>query len=459
MEKELKKTTYYVRGIHCTSCEVLIEKKLLEQKGVKAVDASVSKSRVLIEYTGEKPSAEELNQIFKKEKYVFSDKAVAENNNKIKETLIVIGTALLMILGFLYLNKLGLSGLVNVNSKSSLPTFFIFGLLAGVSTCAALVGGLVLSMSKQWQEIYSDKKSTFEKFQPNLIFNAGRIISYAFFGILLGIIGNKLQISFKIAPFLIIAVSVLMIFLALQMLGVKAFRRFQFTLPKSATRYIADESNFKGCYMPFLMGALTFFLPCGFTITSQAMALLSGNPIQGGLIMLFFALGTAPALLFIGFSSVKFSSQSNLSLRFLKIAGILVLFFAFFNINNQLNILGYSNFSDILKPKTTQSSQVAISEKDLPPIIDGKQVIKMEASSSGYKPNYFKVRVGVPVRWEIIDSGTSGCTNAVISKSLFDGEIDLTPGQTSVKEFTPQTPGKYKFSCWMGMISGTIEVI
>ena len=314
----MKEYTYYVRGMHCASCEVLIEKKLLEQKGIKAVEASVSKGRVSIEYMGEKPSAEELNQIFRKENYVFSDKAVAENNHKVKETLIVIGTALLMIVIFLYLNKLGLSGLVNVNSRSSLPTFFVFGLLAGVSTCAALVGGLVLSMSKQWQEIYSDKKSTFEKFQPNLIFNAGRIISYAFFGILLGIIGNKLQISFKFAPFLIIAVSVLMIFLALQMLGVKAFRRFQFTLPKSATRYIADESNFKGRYMPFLMGALTFFLPCGFTITSQAMALLSGNPIQGGLIMLFFALGTAPALLAIGFSSVKFSSQPTSIFAFLK---------------------------------------------------------------------------------------------------------------------------------------------
>jgi sulfite exporter TauE/SafE/copper chaperone CopZ len=459
MEKELKEHTYYVRGMHCASCEVLIEKKLLEQKGIKAVEASVSKGRVLIEYEDEKPSVEELNQIFQKENYVFFDKAVAENNNKIKEISIIIGTALLMILVFLYLNKLGLSGLVNVNSKSSLPTFFVFGLLAGISTCAALVGGLVLSMSKQWQEIYSDKKSTFEKFQPNLIFNAGRIISYTFFGILLGIIGNKLQISLKFAPFLTIAVSVLMIFLALQMLGVKAFRRFQLSLPKSATRYIADESNFKGRYMPFLMGALTFFLPCGFTITSQAMALLSGNPIQGGLIMLFFALGTAPALLAIGFSSLKFSGQPHLSLRFSKIAGILVLFFAFFNINNQLNILGYSNFSDILKPKTMQSSQTAISENDLPPIVDGKQVIKMEASSSGYKPNYFKVVAGVPVRWEIKDTGTSGCTNAVISKSLFDGEIDLTPGQTSIKEFTPQTPGKYKFSCWMGMISGTIEVV
>ncbi len=83
----------------------------------------------------------------------------------------------------------------------------------------------------------------------------------------------------------------------------------------------------------------------------------------------------------------------------------------------------------------------------------------MDASASGYKPNYFKVMVGVPVRWEINDTGTSGCTNAVISKSLFDGEINLTPGKVSIKEFTPLWPGKYKFSCWMGMVSGIIEVV
>jgi plastocyanin domain-containing protein len=91
-------------------------------------------------------------------------------------------------------------------------------------------------------------------------------------------------------------------------------------------------------------------------------------------------------------------------------------------------------------------------------LIDGKQVIKMQASSSGYSPRSFKVKAGIPVRWEITDIGTSGCTNAVISRALFDGEIPLTQGQTSIKEFTPQTPGTYKVSCWMGMISGTIEV-
>jgi len=234
-------------------------------------------------------------------------------------------------------------------------------------------------------------------------------------------------------------------------------------MPKFMTRLIANESNFKGRYMPFLMGAFTFFLPCGFTITAQGLALISGSAIQGGLIMLLFALGTLPMLLFIGLSSVKFSQKPHLSNRFLKVAGILVLFFALYNINFQLNVLGISSLSDL----GINSSQSSISAKNnssqneegLPPIVDGKQILKMDASSSGYSPNYFKVRAGVPVRWEITDTGTSGCTNAVISKNLFDGEIPLTPGQTSIKEFTPAQPGKYKFSCWMGMISGIIEVV
>jgi hypothetical protein len=250
-----------------------------------------------------------------------------------------------------------------------------------------------------------------------------------------------------------------MVFLGLQMLGVKKLRRFQITMPKFITRYAADESNFKGKYMPFIMGALTFFLPCGFTITAQGLALLSGNPIQGGLIMLFFALGTVPTLFAIGLSSVKLSSRPHWSSRFSKVAGILVLFFALFNFNSQLNAMGLPSLSNI-NLSTTKSNNITKTEiKDLPPIVDGKQVIKMDASVNGYTPNYFKVRVNVPVRWEITDTGTSGCTNAVIARKLFSDAINLIPGQTSVKEFTPTQTGVYKFSCWMGMITGIIEVV
>jgi sulfite exporter TauE/SafE/copper chaperone CopZ len=449
----MKEHIFYVKGMHCPSCEILIEKKLLELGDIKSVEASTAKGEALIEYEGERPTLERLNEIFKREGYVFFDQPrEAINGFKPRDLFITLGIGLLIIIGFIRLNKLGLSGLINVGSKSSLPMFFVFGLIAGISSCAALVGGIILSMSKQWGELYSDTDSAWKKVQPHLIFNAGRLISYGILGAVLGIVGSKLNFSFNFGPILVIAVSLMMIFLAFQMLGFKAFRRFQFTMPKFMTRFIADESNFKGRYMPFLMGAATFFLPCGFTITAQGLALISGSAIQGGLIMLVFALGTLPMLLAIGLSSVKFSQKPRLSERFLKVAGILVLFFALYNINFQLNVLGIANFSDL----GINSGQ---NEEGLPPIVNGKQILKMDASSRGYSPSYLKVKAGIPVRWEIRDIGTSGCTNAIISRSLFEGEIPLTPGQTSIKEFIPEKPGKYKFSCWMGMVSGIIEVV
>lgn len=294
------------------------------------------------------------------------------------------------------------------------------------------------------------------------MFNAGRLISYGVFGVILGTIGSKLSLSLKFGSVLTLIVSFIMILLAFQMFNLKGFDKFQFRLPKFITRSIADESNFKGRYMPFIMGALTFFLPCGFTLTAQGLALLSGNFLQGGLIMFLFALGTLPMLLIIGFSSVRFSQNPQWSKKFLKIAGILVLFFALYNINAQLNVLGISSLSDLkikTNTPTTIQTNVPLVEEGLPPIVDGKQILKMDASSNGYTPNYLKVRIGIPVQWEITDKGTSGCTNAIISQSLFDGNIPLINGQTSIKEFTPTSVGKYKFSCWMGMISGVIEVV
>ncbi|MBU3935014.1 sulfite exporter TauE/SafE family protein, partial [Patescibacteria group bacterium] len=455
----VREHTYFVKGMHCASCELLIEKKLSVLKEVKSVEASADKGRVFIVYEGERPSIDRLNKIFKRENYLFFDQPVKTTEKKEgNDFFIIVGTALFIIIGFFIIKNSGFTSLINVNSTSSLPMFFLLGLLAGVSSCAALVGGLILSMSKQWLGMYSERNSTSEKLQPHFMFNAGRIVSYAILGGVIGAIGSKLQISLTFTSVLIVAVSIMMFFLALQMLGVKAFRKFQFTMPKFITRRIADETKFQGKHMPFLMGALTFFLPCGFTITAQGLALISGSAVQGALIMLFFALGTLPALLAIGLSAVKFLEKSHFSYKFLKVAGVLVLFFALYNINTQLNVLGFSSFSDIKLNLNQQTRNDNNSEEGFPPIVKGKQILKMEAFAFGYSPNYSKVRAEIPVRWEITDKGTSGCTNAIISRGLFSGEIALTPGQTSIKEFTPTKPGKYKFSCWMGMVSGIIEV-
>ncbi|MHB8895976.1 MAG: urease accessory protein UreH domain-containing protein, partial [Candidatus Geothermincolia bacterium] len=365
---------------------------------------------------------------------------------------VIVAVALIVIL-----QKAGLAKLVTVSTKSSLPVFLLLGLVAGFSSCAALVGGIVLSMSKQWGEIYSPDDPLQKRLEPHQLFNVGRLISFALLGALLALIGGSLRLTPTFSALLVIVISIVMIFLGLQMLGVRFLQRFQFTMPRSVTRYVADEQHFKGRYMPFTMGALTFFLPCGFTITAQSFALLSGRPIQGALIMLFFALGTLPMLLIIAFTSVKFLEKPRLATTFLKVAGIIVLFFALFNINNQLVVLNAPSLADIFSPASATTSTSAA--KTLPPIVNGKQVLKMEASASGYSPDNLTVRAGVPVRWEIKDTGTSGCTNAVISQDLFSGQIALTPGETSVKEFTAKKPGKYRFSCWMGMVTGTITAV
>ncbi len=449
-----KEHIYKVQGMHCASCEILIEKKLLDIENIKSVDASTGNGQVLIEYEGDRPNPERLNNIFKEENYTFSDSG-EKNIKPIKKTnatLVAFNIAIFIIIGFLILDKLGIANFLNLNSTSSLIAFFGFGLLAGISSCAALVGGIVLSMSKQWNNLYAENQSTSKKLQPHIMFNTGRLISYVVLGGVLGMIGSRLQISPQITGYLVIAISLLMIALGLQMLGIKAFRKFQFSAPKSATRYIANENNFQGKYMPFIMGALTFFLPCGFTITAQSLALLSGNVFSGALIMGAFALGTVPMLLFIGLSSVKFSSKPHLAERFSKVAGFLVLFFALFNISNQLAVLGF-NFPQ-------NQSQISVANQDnLPPIVNGEQVIKMTATGSGDDPNYFRVKAGVPVRWEITGGNSLGCNGAIVSNSFFSDAVDLTPGQVAVKEFTPQNVGTFGFSCTMGMIRGTIEVV
>lgn len=453
------KVTISVEGMHCHACEVLIERKLAKQQNIISAEASTAKGNVVIECRGDVLDLRKLNEDFKKEGYRFYIPSEEKSNAKNKKNILMVaGLALLIIIGFYTLNKTGMTGLVSVSATSSLPAFFLFGLLAGVSSCAALVGGIILSMSKQWNSLYSRSDSFGQRAKPHLLFNAGRLLSYAAFGMLLGALGSKLQLSLSFYSILVFAVSVMMLFLGLQLLGVKFLQKWQIRMPKRVSHYVSDESKFRGKIMPALMGALTFFLPCGFTITAQGLSLLSGSAVQGGLIMLFFALGTLAPLLAIGLSSVKFYEKPTWAATFSKIAGILVLFFALYNVNVQLNVMDWPSLNDIRVLAAETPEQIEV-DNDLPPIVNGQQILKMEASAYRYNPNYLKVRAGVPVKWKITDVGTSGCTNAVISRGLFEGEIHLTPGTTSVKEFTPATPGTYKFSCWMGMVSGTLEVV
>lgn len=87
---------------------------------------------------------------------------------------------------------------------------------------------------------------------------------------------------------------------------------------------------------------------------------------------------------------------------------------------------------------------------------DGVQVLRMTATDRGYTPNEFLVDANKPVRL-IVDGEARGCASYFVAPKLGISER-LELGTNSEFEFTP-APGRYEFSCSMGMFSGVIVAV
>ena len=87
---------------------------------------------------------------------------------------------------------------------------------------------------------------------------------------------------------------------------------------------------------------------------------------------------------------------------------------------------------------------------------DGYQVVESRLLSGTYPS--IQVEAGTPVRWIIHadEDEINGCNDRFFQREL-QLEHSFSPGDNTV-EFTPASPGTYTYSCWMGMIHGTITV-
>ena len=117
-------------------------------------------------------------------------------------------------------------------------------------------------------------------------------------------------------------------------------KKFQVSLPTFITKHIHGLKEVNHILTPALLGVVTFFLPCGFTQSMQLYTLTTGDFLAGGLTMFIFALGTLPilALLSFGFLGIHTKARSSI---FFKSAGLVVIFFALFNLLNALVATGY----------------------------------------------------------------------------------------------------------------------
>jgi|GEM_PF-27841 len=209
------------------------------------------------------------------------------------------------------------SGILNLGIGSGVTptTSFIIGLIASVSSCLAVVGGLVLSLSAKISED-DDDKSDKKNF---ILFHAGRLVSFAVLGGILGAIGSAIGINFIFTAILGIVVSIVMLLLGLNLVGV--FTKNKITLPAGIFKFFRQIEH--KTLTPLIIGFATFFLPCGFTQSMQVAALGSGSFGSGAVIMFAFALGTLPMLALLSFGSASFAHSKHAPL-FFKSAGVVV---------------------------------------------------------------------------------------------------------------------------------------
>ena len=71
------------------------------------------------------------------------------------------------------------------------------------------------------------------------------------------------------------------------------------------------------------LGMVWGWLPCGLVYSALALAVASGGPVQGALVMLLFGLGTLPSMLAAGLLTARVRSLTRPGLRVA--AGVLVL--------------------------------------------------------------------------------------------------------------------------------------
>lgn len=358
-----------------------------------------------------------------------------------------IGVIFLIVVAlYLMFKELDLLPNIGITENMTYGFVFLIGLLASLSTCTALTGGMLLAIAGKYNQKYPEL-SGIKKFRPHLYFNFGRIIAYTVFGGLVGLVGSIFTLSPKINGSLIIVISVIMLILGFQLLKIFSFsRNFGPKMPQFLINAVDKLTSTENKVAPFLLGAVTFFFPCGFTQAIQLYVLTQGDFVDGGLTMFFFALGTLPALISLSFVSsfVKGAFKGY----FLKLAGIIVILLAVFNMNNGLVLTGNNiSLASIFKddPVTYVNAQPVNVE-----IKDGRQIVKMKVEGLDYYPNNFTLYQGVPVEWQIEASQAVACAQVLTVPELGITKY-LNPNKITIINFTPENLGRIIFSCSMGM--------
>ena len=221
----MKKEKYCVQGMHCKTCEVYIESQFKDINGVTDIKTDSKKQTLSFNIKdgfNTKKIVDEINKKIKDSGYKI-DREIKEDNGNSSNIPLALTVASLLMLLFWVLQRVGIGNTL-FSGELTLPTVFILGLIASVSSCMAIVGALVLSFSS-----LIAKKEHFKS--SMIIFHISRLISFFILGGILGVLGSLILLTPEIQLIVNILLFLVMVILALDMLDI--FPISSITLPKT----------------------------------------------------------------------------------------------------------------------------------------------------------------------------------------------------------------------------------
>ena len=446
MRSGIKTKRLRIGGMTCVSCRNKIEKKLRNTAGVKQVKVSYNTGTADITFDSDIISLEEISEIIERLNYrVLSDEQQKPNIIRIIGILVIIISLYVLLQQFGILNLLVPSQLAQTNMGYGM--LFVIGLITSVH-CVSMCGGISLSQCIPYNEDTPEKKGRLTALRPTFLYNLGRVISYTVVGFIVGALGSVMTFSNTVQGIMKLVAGIFMVIMGINMLGFFPWlRRLNPRMPKVFANKI--EKRKSASKSPLIIGLLNGLMPCGPLQAMQIYALSTGNPFAGALSMFLFSLGTVPLMFGLGALSSLLSKKFT---RKIMTAGAVLVV-----------VLGLSMFSQgwnltgITIPGQAIGDTGDIQNNDTEPKTENEVQIISSTLSPGKYPN-ITVKAGIPVRWIINapQGSINGCNYKIIIRE-YGMEHTFKTGENII-EFTPAKTGKYQYTCWMGMIRGTITV-
>lgn len=332
---------------------------------------------------------------------------------------------------------------------------FITGLTVGGLTCLAVQGGLLASTiaAREEEDLEIGNKRKHNIF-ATVAFLITKLVAYTLLGFILGAFGGVLNISPTVQIIMQFIAGLYMVFIALDLLKVHPIFKFAVIQPpRFLTRIVRNQSKSKDLFAPAFLGAMTIFIPCGTTLAMEALAISSGNAFLGAATMFIFVLGTLPVFFGVGFLTTILGD--NFQGRFLKLAGILVLYLGITSANGALVAAGSPISLPSIAIDLSGNARNSLRNQIDIPVTQNPEII---ITSLGYSPNYIRVRKNEVVNLTLKSVNAFSCALAFRIPVLGISK-NLQPNDTQLISFVPTQTGRMQFNCSMGMYQGIIEVI